>query len=153
MPFLGSPTPQHWIAQPGVPDSQLLDGSKIDSAFHLPWSIKWLPGTPGDLVVQSKLFSYGGSVAASQLNSIHKKGPQFFLYLACEPKPYIWCSDCKIKQIIPTRLKVMFLKDFFYIMHARFTWIFTPLHFKGILDLTKFAKLWFDIFISFIKKW
>ena len=61
----------------------------------------------------------------------------FFLYLALEPKPYIWCSDCKIKPLIPTRLKVMFLKDVFYILHARSTWIFSPLHFKGILDIAK----------------
>ena len=30
-------------------------------------------------------------------------------------------------------------------MHARSTWIFTPLHFKGIFDLIKFAKLWFGM--------
>ena len=36
------------------------------------------PGPSGDLVLKSKLYPDSGSIVLRQLNSIHKKGPQFF---------------------------------------------------------------------------
>ena len=37
--------------------------------------MKWVPGTPGDLVGESKLSPYSSSVALRQLNPIDKKEP------------------------------------------------------------------------------
>ena len=70
-----------WIPNPGVPGSKPSGGSKFNSPFIIPRSIKWVPGTPGDLVVKSKLSPHSGSVALRQLNTIHKKGPKAFFYL------------------------------------------------------------------------
>ena len=36
-----------------------------------PRSVKWVPSTPGDLVVKSKLSPYSGFVALRHLNPIH----------------------------------------------------------------------------------
>ena len=43
--------------------------------FILPGSIKWVPGTPQDWVVKSKLPPCSGSVPLRTLNPLHKKGP------------------------------------------------------------------------------
>ena len=42
--------------------------------FILPRSIKWVPGTSGNLVVKSKLPPWSGSVALGQLKPIHRRG-------------------------------------------------------------------------------
>ena len=49
---------------------------EVDSVFH-PFdpSIKWVPGTHGELAVKSKISPYSGSAALRQSNPIHKKGP------------------------------------------------------------------------------
>ena len=44
----------------------------------LPRSIKWVPGTPGEWVVENKLSPLSGSVVLRQLNPIHKKGYKVF---------------------------------------------------------------------------
>ena len=43
--------------------------------FILPRSIKWVPSTPGELLVKNKLSAHIGSAALKQLNPIHKMGP------------------------------------------------------------------------------
>ena len=52
--------------------------SDIDQPFILPRSLKLVPGTPGDLVVQSKLSPRSGSVTLRQLIPIYKKGTWSF---------------------------------------------------------------------------
>ena len=47
----------------------------------LPRSINWVPGTPGNWMIKSKLSPCSGFVALIQLNHMYKKGPQsFFKY-------------------------------------------------------------------------
>ena len=46
----------------------------LTQTFIFPKSIKWVPGTSGDVVVKSKLSPRSGSVALKQLHPIHKKG-------------------------------------------------------------------------------
>ena len=47
--------------------------------FILPRLIKWVPGIPVDLAVESKLYLSSGSVGLRQLNPFHKKGSYFFI--------------------------------------------------------------------------
>ena len=47
-------------------------------------SIKWAPGTLGDLIVKIKLSPRSGSVALRKLNLNHKKGPLSFF------SNYLW---------------------------------------------------------------
>ena len=61
----------YWIPDPGVHWVVL----RSTQPFILPRSIKWVPGTPGYLVVKSKLFPCKGSVALRQLNPVHRKVP------------------------------------------------------------------------------
>ena len=48
------------------------------ASMSLPRSTKSVPGSPGDLVLKSKLSLRSGSVALRQLNPIHKKEPSSF---------------------------------------------------------------------------
>ena len=50
-----------WIPNPVVPSPKPLGGSKVDSAFILLKSIKWVPEISGDLVVKNKLPPQSGS--------------------------------------------------------------------------------------------
>ena len=61
----------YWIPDPGVHWVVL----RSTQPFILLRSIKWVPGTPGYLVVKSKLFPCRGSVAFRQLNPVHRKVP------------------------------------------------------------------------------
>ena len=49
----------------------------IDSLFYLS-IVKWVPGIPGYLVVNSKLSPLSGFIGLSQLRSIHKKDHDVF---------------------------------------------------------------------------
>ena len=73
---------KRWIPNPGILGSKPLGASKVNStsqSFILLGFIKWVPETPGDQVVKSKLSPCSGSVALRQLNPIHKKGTKSFL--------------------------------------------------------------------------
>ena len=59
----------HWVAP------------RSTHSFIIPTLIKWVSGTPGDLVVKSKQCHRSDSVAFRQLNQIHKKGHEAFVYL------------------------------------------------------------------------
>ena len=65
---------RRYIPNPGVPYSNPLVGSKIDSAFHPSEVDQMNTRNFWGLVVKSKLSSHSGSVALRQLNPIHEKG-------------------------------------------------------------------------------
>ena len=48
---------------------------KLTQPFEITKLTKWVPETPGNLVVKSNLSRQSGSVVLRQFNAIHKKGP------------------------------------------------------------------------------
>ena len=58
----------HWVAP------------KLNQLFILPRPINLVLGTPGDLMVKSKLSPRTGSVVLKQFNPIHKKRPKSFFF-------------------------------------------------------------------------
>ena len=55
---------------------------RLTQHFIFPWSMKWILGAPGGLVVKSKRSPCSGSVALRQLNSIHKLIFEALIYCA-----------------------------------------------------------------------
>lgn len=78
---------KHWVA------------SRSIQPFTLPWSIKWVSGTPDELAVKSKICPCGGSRALRQVNLIHKKRQhkdlKFFL-----KQFYTWFVHCSSQWLL-----------------------------------------------------
>ena len=102
---------------PEVPPSKSLRGSKVDSAFYLSRSIKWVPEISGNVVVKSKMPPRSGSTALRKLNTIHKKGPQsFFFKILCMASQATFNS-------FPFKYKNWLLKIIKYSVSLRFSGI------------------------------
>ena len=52
---------RRWIPNPGIPCSKPRGATRSTQPFIFPRSIKWVPGTSGNLVVKSKLPAQSGS--------------------------------------------------------------------------------------------
>ena len=80
-PIQGSRVQNHWVAP------------RSTQPFILPWSIKWVPGISGNLVVKSKLPPRSGSVALRQMYPNHKKGTAKLFFFNKKKVLFTWRQE------------------------------------------------------------
>ena len=108
----------------------LVSRSKSFQPFIKSKLIKWLPGTSRDWVVNSKLFHCSGSVALTQLNSIHKKQLESFkfsymiisfFYSLHSTEAYLEPSQTFMMELFRKNSKQLFI--FVQMLHHRLNWV------------------------------